>query len=164
MGTEIERKYLVVAEDWRTGAKAIAIRQGYLCSKPSLVVRVRIYGDRAFLTIKSGGAAVARLEFEYEVPLADANVLLDTLCRRPLIEKTRYEVDVEGVLWVVDVFSGENTGLIVAEVELASEDQVVAPPPWTGAEVTQEPRYLNAALSERPFSAWSPAERAAHER
>lgn len=163
MGTEIERKFLVIGDGWRAGAKPIAIRQGYLCRGAGAVVRVRTMGESAYLTIKSGGAGISRLEFEYAVPPEDANVLLDTCCRRPLIEKTRYEADVNGLLWVIDVFAGENEGLVVAELELASEDQVFDLPPWVGAEVSAQPRYFNAALSERPFSAWTAEERRAHE-
>ena len=164
MGTEIERKFLVSSDAWRQGAKPSAIRQGYLCAGPSHVVRVRTYGDQAFLTIKSGGAGIARLEFEYEVPVADATVMLDALCHRPLIEKTRFAVDVDGVAWVVDVFFGDNEGLVLAEVELESEAQQVALPPWAGTEVTGDPRYFNAALSERPYATWAPEEREAGNR
>lgn len=161
MGTEIERKFLVVSDAWRAGAQPIAIRQGYLYAGPGHVVRVRTFGEQAFLTIKSAGAGMTRLEFEYEIPTADATVLLDALCPRPLIEKTRFAVDVAGTAWVVDVFFGDNAGLVIAEVELASEDQAVVLPPWVGSEVTGDPKYFNAALSERPYSAWSAEERAA---
>lgn len=163
MGTEIERKFLVTSDAWRAGARPTAIRQGYLCAGPTHVVRVRTYGEKAFLTIKSGGVGMTRLEFEYEVPVADATVLLDVLCHRPLIEKTRFAVDVDGIAWVVDVFEGDNDGLVLAEVELESEEQAVALPPWAGAEVTGDPRYFNAALSERPYSTWPPEDRAAAE-
>ncbi len=163
MGTEIERKFLVIGDGWRAGAKPIAIRQGYLCRDAGHIVRVRTYGEGAFLTIKGDGAGISRLEFEYAVPPADAKVLLDTCCRRPLIEKTRCEVEVNGLLWVIDVFAGENDGLIVAELELTSEDQAFDLPPWIGAEVSAEPRYFNAALSERPFSAWTAEERRDHD-
>jgi CYTH domain-containing protein len=159
MGTEIERKFLVSSDQWREGAKPTAIRQGYLLSGPGHVVRVRTYGEQAFLTIKSGGAGMSRLEFEYEIPVADATVMLDALCPRPLIEKTRFAVDVDGTHWVVDVFFGDNEGLVLAEVELESETQQVALPPWAGAEVTGDPRYFNAALSERPYSTWPEDER-----
>jgi CYTH domain-containing protein len=164
LGTEIERKFLVSSGEWREGAKATAIRQGYLHAGPSHVVRVRTYGERAFLTIKSGGAGMSRLEFEYEVPVADASVMLDTLCRRPLIEKTRFAVDVDGTAWVVDVFFGDNDGLVLAEVELDSEAQQVALPPWAGVEVTGDPRYFNAALAERPYATWPEEERVAANR
>jgi adenylate cyclase len=161
MGTEIERKFLVRSDAWREGARPTAIRQGYLCASPSHVVRVRTYGPQAFLTIKSGGAGMSRLEFEYEVPVADATVMLDALCHRPLIEKSRFAVDVDGTAWVVDVFFGDNEGLVLAEVELDNEAQQVALPPWAGTEVTGDPRFFNAALSERPYATWPEDERAA---
>lgn len=159
MATEIERKYLVVGDGWRAGARPVVIRQGYLVEgethgSQTHVVRVRTYGERAYLTIKGGAVGISRLEYEYEIPSADATVMLDTLCRRPLIEKTRFEVDVDGIEWVVDVFAGENEGLIVAEIELASENQAIVAPPWVGAEVTDDPKYLNANLGEHPFKAW----------
>ncbi len=160
MGTEIERKFLVTSDAWREGAAPTAIRQGYLCADATHVVRVRTFGQQAFLTIKSGGVGMTRLEFEYEIPTADATMLLDLLCHRPLIEKTRFAVDVDGIAWVVDVFEGDNDGLVLAEVELESETQPVALPPWLGAEVTGDPRYFNAALSERPYATWPPEERA----
>ncbi|MGZ9032866.1 MAG: CYTH domain-containing protein [Rhodospirillales bacterium] len=160
MGTEIERKFLVVSAAWRAGATPTPIRQGYLCAGPSHVVRVRTFGERAFFTVKSGGAGLTRLEFEYEIPRPDATVLLDALCLRPLIEKTRFTVDVAGTAWVVDVFSGDNAGLALAEVELEAEDQAVVLPPWVGQEVTGDPRYFNAALRERPYATWPAEERA----
>lgn len=163
MGTEIERKFVVTGDGWRAGAEGRAIRQGYLCRGTGPVVRVRTYGEKAFLTIKGDGAGIARQEFEYEVPPDDANALLDTLCHPPLIEKTRYHVDVNGLEWVIDVFGGENDGLIVAELELGSEDQAVDPPDWVGRDVSAKARYFNAALSERPFSAWTADERRDHE-
>ncbi|MGZ8995364.1 MAG: CYTH domain-containing protein [Rhodospirillales bacterium] len=159
MGTEIERKFLVTSEAWRAGAKPTAIRQGYLCADATHVVRVRTYGERAFLTIKSGGVGMTRLEFEYEIPVADATVVLDVLCHRPLIEKTRFAVEVDGIGWVVDVFAGDNAGLVMAEVELESETQALGPPSWVGAEVTSDPRYFNAALSDRPYTTWAAEER-----
>lgn len=161
MGTEIERKFLVTSDAWREGARPTAIRQGYICADASRVVRVRTYGEKGFLTIKSGGAGMTRLEFEYEVPVADAAVLLDVLCQRPLIEKTRFAVEVDGIGWEVDVFEGANDGLVMAEVELESEAQQLALPPWAGREVTGDARYFNAALAERPYSTWPAEERAA---
>lgn len=162
MATEIERKYLVVGDGWRAGARPIVIRQGYLYNGTTHVVRVRTYGERAYLTIKGEAVGISRLEYEYEIPTADATVMLDTLCRRPLIEKTRFAVDVDGLEWVVDVFAGDNDGLVFAEVELDSEDQDIALPPWIGEEVTDDPKYLNANLNERPFSTWSPEQRERH--
>lgn len=164
MATEIERKFLVIGDAWRAGAKATAIRQGYLCRGTGPVVRVRTCGRNAFVTMKGGGAGISRLEFEYPIPPGDANVLLDSLCQPPLIEKTRFERVEDGLTWVIDVFAGANDGLIVAELELESEDQGFHRPAWLGAEISADARYFNAALSERPFSAWAAEERRAHDR
>ncbi len=161
MGIEIERKFLVSGDGWREGARGVVIRQGYLCSRGDTLVRVRTCGDDAFLTIKGDNSGIARVEFEYPVPAADAAAMLDRLCQRPLIEKTRYAVEFEGLEWVVDDFAGDNAGLIVAEVELADVDQAVPLPPWIGREVTLDPRFLNVNLASRPFTRWPAAERAA---
>ncbi len=154
MATEIERKFLVRADDWRAGASGVVIRQGYLASSPALAVRVRTCGERAYLTIKAGASARVRSEFEYEIPAAEASIMLDALCPPPLIEKTRYRVAFAGHTWEVDVFEGDNKGLIMAEVELTAEDEVVALPSWVGEEVTDDPRYLNANLARQPFRTW----------
>jgi len=151
---EIERKFLVVGDSWRGRATATAIRQGYLCSEKTRSVRVRIAGDRGTLTIKGSATGAARAEYEYEIPLADAEELLDRLCEQPLIEKTRYVVVDAGNVWEIDVFAGDNAGLIVAEVELEDEGQHVDLPAWIGEEITGDPRYLNANLFRHPFSRW----------
>ena len=163
MATEIERKYLVISDAWRAGAKATVIRQGYLCRGAGHVVRVRTYGSDAFLTIKADGVGISRVEYEYAVPFDDANAMLDSLCGTPLIEKTRHEVVVGGLIWVIDVFAGANAGLVVAELELSHEDQPFDLPPWVGTEVSADPRYFNAALNKRPFSTWTAEERRDHE-
>lgn len=155
MGTEIERKFLVVGDAWRQGASGTDYRQGYLCTTPERTVRVRVAGDKGYLTIKGARKGVSRLEFEYAIPLADAQAMLDSMCVRPLIEKTRYRVAHEGLEWEVDEFAGENAGLVVAEVELEREDQEVPLPAWVGKEVSTDDRYANANLAERPFSTWS---------
>jgi CYTH domain-containing protein len=154
MGTEIERKFLVNGDSWREGARGTRFQQGYLSSVKERTVRVRVAGERAFLTIKGKSVGATRSEYEYEIPLADARELLAGLCERPLIEKTRYEVDVAGLTWEVDVFEGENQGLVVAEIELESESQPFTLPAWAGAEVTSDPRYFNASLIKHPFSRW----------
>lgn len=154
MAIECERKFLVTSDAWRVGARPVAIRQGYLADAGRVAVRVRIAGDDAFLTIKGGRPGISRLEFEYPIPAADAAELLG-LCRPPLIEKTRYVLDHAGHEWVVDVFEGDNAGLIVAEVELSGPDEAVALPPWAGAEVTADPRYLNVNLGSHPYRAWA---------
>lgn len=157
MATEIERKFLVTGDGWRHGATGIAIRQGYLAASPAVAVRVRTRGERAFLTVKGGASARVRSEFEYEIPRADAETMLDALCPPPLIEKTRYSVRFADHLWEIDVFAGDNAGLVLAEVELAAADEPVALPPWVGAEVTDDPRYLNANLARRPYRTWAAA-------
>lgn len=154
MGKEIERKFLVRGDGWRAGAKATRYRQGYLCADERRTVRVRVAGDHAYVTIKGRTEGASRDEYEYEVPVADAAAMLDGLCERPLVEKTRHVVVHDGTRWEVDEFEGENAGLVVAEVELTSEAQAFTLPPWAGAEVTGEARYYNAMLSKHPFSRW----------
>lgn len=154
MAHEIERKYLLKDDGWRQGAEGTLYRQGYLSTAAERNVRVRTIGERAYLTVKGKGEGITRLEFEYEIPLADGEAMLDRLCHRPLIEKVRYKIEHGGLVWEVDEFRGENAGLVVAEVELESEDQVFAVPPWVGEEVTADPRYLNANLVRRPYTTW----------
>lgn len=154
MRTEIERKFLVVGDGWRAGARADAIRQGYLAASRTLSVRVRALDERATLTIKGDHGGITRLEYEYAIPVADAHDLLDALCHRPLIEKTRHTLMHGGLEWVVDEFAGDNAGLVMAEVELDSEDQAVDLPDWVGEEVTGDPRYLNVNLQRHPYSQW----------
>lgn len=154
MGREIERKFLVKDESWRKGAVGKLYRQGYISRDEQRAVRVRIVEKQAFLTLKGRHNDLTRLEFEYEIPLADARELLDTLCQPPLIEKIRYRVDYAGNTWEIDVFSGENAGLIVAEIELSREDQPFELPPWAGREVSDDPRYLNTSLSKHPYRQW----------
>ena len=154
MATEIERKFLVVDDTWSAGAVGTVFRQGYLSTVKERTVRVRVAGDRAFLTIKGLTVGAVRSEFEYEIPVADANQMLDELCERPLIEKTRYEVVADGLTWEIDAFAGVNDGLIVAEVELDDEAQEIVLPAWVGEEVTHDPRYFNSNLIAHPFSEW----------
>ncbi len=154
MGTEIERKFLVVGDAWRQGAKGTVYRQGYLCTTPERTARVRVAGDKGYLTVKGSRTGVSRLEFEYSIPLEDAQAMLDALCARPLIEKTRHRIEHGGLVWEVDEFAGENAGLVIAEVELEREDQEVSLPAWVGKEVSADDRYANSSLAERPFSTW----------
>jgi CYTH domain-containing protein len=154
MALEIERKFLVRNADWRRGAIGTNYRQGYLTIDPERTVRVRIAGDKGYLTIKGKTEGMTRSEFEYPIPLSDATQLLDNLCLRPLIEKVRYCVTYAGNLWEIDEFAGDNDGLIVAEVELDSSDQQVDLPQWAGEEVTTDPRYYNASLSQHPYRNW----------
>lgn len=155
MGTEIERKFLVISDQWRVGATGTPYVQGYLSTVPERTVRVRRVGDAGVLTIKGKGEGegIVRSEFEYPLPLADTLALLD-LCERPLISKTRHRVSYGGVCWEVDVFDGDNAGLVVAEVELTHPDEPLRLPAWVGREVTHDPRYLNSNLVKRPFRTW----------
>ena len=154
MGLEIERKFLVADERWRAGAVGVLYRQGYINTDTERVVRVRVIGDKAILGIKALITEVTRAEYEYEIPLADGNEILEQICLQPLIDKTRYRIDVGAHTWEVDEFHGDNDGLIVAEVELASETEPFDKPAWLGAEVTGDPRYLNASLVAQPFCRW----------
>ena len=154
MAKEIERKFLVKGEDWRAMARGTRYRQGYLSTVKERTVRVRTIDDNGFLTIKGVSVGATRSEYEYEIPAADADEMLDDLCEKPIIEKDRYKIPVGDVTWEVDEFFGVNDGLIVAEVELLSEDQSFPKPDWIGDEVTGDPRYFNANLIARPFSTW----------
>lgn len=153
MAVEIERKFLVAGADWRT-ADGQRIVQGYLNRDRQRTVRVRIAGTQAFLTIKGMTSGATRAEFEYPIPLADAEALL-ALCDGPLIDKIRHRVDHAGLIWEVDEFFGDNAGLVVAEVELASEDQAVDLPLWVTTEVTSDSRYFNSSLATHPFTRWA---------
>lgn len=154
MGKEIERKFLVTSDAWKAGAKGKRYRQGYLSTNKERTVRVRIAGDAAFLTIKGLTVGTARAEFEYPIPVGDAAEMLDNLCEKPIIEKTRYKVEHAGLVWEIDEFEGVNKGLIVAEVELGSEDQKIDKPSWVGADVSDDKRYFNSNLIAKPFTTW----------
>lgn len=154
MGVEIERKFLVRGEEWKSLGESTLLRQGYLSSQAERVVRVRIEGDRAVMTIKGKSAGATRGEWEYPLPMEDARVFLDQLCERPIIEKRRYRIVHEGMTWEVDEFMGENAGLVVAEIELESEGQGFAKPDWVGEEVTDDARYYNSNLLRHPYSRW----------
>lgn len=155
MGTEIERKFLLRDESWRQAAdEGTPFRQGYLIGAEKASVRVRIEGERANLNIKSATLGVYRQEYEYPIPLADAEELLDTLCERPQIEKTRYLVRHGDHTWEIDVFAGDNEGLVVAEVELESEDESFELPAWAGDEVSGDSRYYNVCLVKHPYREW----------
>jgi adenylate cyclase len=160
MGREIERKFLLASDAWRAAvARSCVLRQGYIAGSKKASVRVRVAGEEAWLNIKGGGLVASRAEYEYRVPLADAQELLATLCERPLVEKTRHWVPHAGCEWEVDEFHGENAGLIVAELELDDEAQPFARPAWLGQEVTELARYYNVNLVKHPYSAWDAAER-----
>ncbi len=154
MAKEIERKFLVVGDQWRSLAEAVQYRQGYLSTVKERTVRVRTVGMKGFLTVKGITRGATRSEFEYEVPFADAGLMLDELCERPLIEKIRSRIPLGGVVWEIDEFFGENRGLVVAEVELTHEGQALELPRWVGEEVTGDPRYFNSNLVRNPYSRW----------
>lgn len=156
MAIEIERKFLLKNQQWRDVAgEGCLIRQGYLSDQPERTVRVRLSGEQAWLTIKGKTQGIARLELEYPIPVADAMQLLDQLCLKPLIEKYRYRIAQENLLWEVDEFLGDNAGLVVAELELSTADQAFDHPSWLGAEVSDDPRYFNSNLIRQPFLSWS---------
>jgi adenylate cyclase len=156
MANEIEHKYLVDTALWHPANAGTLYRQGYLSSVKERVVRVRIAGEQGFLTVKGVTVGVTRLEFEYPIPLADATIMLDQLCERPLIEKTRHRETFAGRTWEIDVFHGDNDGLVYAEVEVASAADRIMLPPWAGAEVSDDPRYFNNNLAANPYKNWRP--------
>lgn len=155
MAIEIEYKYLVNAAIWQkvTPDKSTSIKQGYILTDPLKTVRVRTKGPKGFLTIKGKAIGAARPEFEYEIPLADAEELLNNFCEN-IIAKMRHLVNHEGKCWEVDVFEGDNAGLIVAEIELSEENEQFAIPAWIGDDITTDFRYSNSSLSEHPFRKW----------
>lgn len=153
MGVEIERKFLVCNEDWRSLGIPVQYAQGYLAADGVRTVRIRIAGNDGFLTIKGASAGISRLEYEYAIPASDALEML-RLCTIPVITKYRTKIPYKGKIWEVDEFEGENEGLIMAEIELASEDESFDIPPWIGLEVTGDLRYFNSQLSVNPFRNW----------
>lgn len=156
MAIEIERKFLLKNDSWKDNDQLSAgkvIKQGYLSIKPSQTVRARVKGEKAFLTIKGKSEGISRQEFEYEIPIPDALDLLK-LCEYPTIEKTRYKLPQGDLVWEIDVFEGDNEGLIMAEVELTSENQKIDLPDWVGEEVSDDNRYFNAQLVQNPYKNW----------
>lgn len=155
MASEIERKFLVNRDLWDAieKPKAIFIKQAFVLQQDKKVARARIKADKAYLTIKGKSKGISRLEFEYEIPISDAEEMISELAG-PSIEKDRYEISFERHLWEVDVFFGENEGLIVAEIELTAEDEVFEKPEWVGEEVSDDSRYFNSNLENHPFSQW----------
>jgi adenylate cyclase len=169
MAVEIERKFLVRGDSWRPLASGSLYRQGYLTSSQegrTCTVRVRVADGQGYLTIKGATTGISRAEYEYAIPVNEAAELLDTLCHRPLIEKTRYRLPYQSLdqsadqsvspdlVWEIDEFAGENQGLIVAEIELSDPEQPLDLPDWIGEEVSGDPRYFNASLVEYPFCRW----------
>ncbi len=155
MGVEIERKFLVKNELWRKHVIAESkLVQGYLARGENATVRVRTAGNSANVNIKGATAGIRRTEFEYEIPLADAEEMLQQLALQPYIEKTRFRVRCGDHIWDLDLFAGENSGLVLAEIELESEQELFEMPPWAGDEVSDDSRYYNANLAQQPFSRW----------
>lgn len=155
MATEIERKFLVKGDQWRSLATGTVYRQGYLSTKQGCSVRVRLVGNQGYLTIKGLTQGCSRAEYEYPIPATDAQEMLDNLCEAPVIEKTRYKIEYAGLVWEVDEFAGENQGLIIAEVELTEENQSIELPNWIDIEVSDDARYFNVNLVQYPYSQWS---------
>lgn len=151
MGKEIERKFLVKNNSWRPSVPGKSYRQGYLSRTKERVVRVRTVDKKGYLTIKGMTKGASRTEFEYEIPFKDAESMLETLCEKTLIEKKRFKIEFHGLIWEVDEFLGENRGLVIAEVELETEDQHYEKPAWADEEVTGDPRYFNSNLVEHPY-------------
>lgn len=154
MATEIERKFLVKDDAWRSLGTGTTYRQGYIYTENRTTVRVRLAGERSYLTIKGKRVGATRSEFEYLIPREDGEIMLETLCNRPLIEKVRYRIPQDDVVWEIDEFLGENIGLILAEVELTAENQAIVLPDWIGKEVTDDFRYYNSYLARHPYREW----------
>lgn len=154
MGTEIERKFLVRTSDYPR-KDGVVYRQGYLPTERGTTVRVRTADTAAFITIKGPTVGLSRKEYEYSIPVADANEMLSSLCSGYIVEKVRYRVPQGDLTWEVDEFQGENKSLVVAEVELSSANQGVTIPNWVGEDVSADPRYTNLALSRKPYGFWN---------
>jgi adenylate cyclase len=155
MALEIERKFLVINEKWKSSVESETVmKQAYLVASPKASIRVRVAGEQAFLTLKGATEGIRRNEFEYPIPVKDAEQMLATLVVGSVINKVRYRVRCGNHVWDLDCFHGDNQGLVVAEVELASEAEVFERPEWVGEEVSDDPRYYNASLAKHPYCAW----------
>ncbi|MDB9528052.1 CYTH domain-containing protein [Oscillatoria sp. CS-180] len=154
MAQEIERKFLVKDTSWREHAKGLLYRQGYIPTQNKTTVRVRVVGDRGYLTVKSPSLELTRQEFEYDIPVEDAEAMLNSLCSAPLIEKRRHTLRVGEHLWEIDEFLGDNTGLVLAEIELTRETEEFVMPTWVGEEVSANPNYFNSNLVKKPYRLW----------
>lgn len=154
MAVEIERKFLVDVHNLPQLVNGKVIKQAYIKTQDNTVVRVRIKGDKGYLTIKGENKGMVRSEFEYEIPLNDANEMINTLCARPVISKIRYELKIDAHIWEVDIFEEENKGLVIAEIELPSEDEKISLPYWIKEEVTSDSRYYNSNLISNPYINW----------
>ena len=154
MAQEIERKFLTKSDAWRSNAIGRFYRQGYLSTVKERTVRIRTIRNQGYITVKGIAKGAARAEYEYEIPVKDANEMLDTLCEQPIIEKMRYEIEHNELIWLVDEFEGVNKGLILVEVELSDENQKMVLPDWVGAEVTGDSNYFNSNLIRNPYLGW----------
>ncbi len=155
MGIEIEKKFLLKNDSWKKEAgKGDLFRQGYMSGSNRSSVRIRVAGDKANINIKSATLGITRKEFEYEIPLKDANEMLDSLCEKPFIEKRRYFIARGAHTWEVDAFEGDNSGLVVAEIELSDPDEPFDLPNWVGEDVSGEPKYYNVCLVNNPYKNW----------
>lgn len=154
MAHEIEKKFLITSDAWRSLGEGKEYCQGYLSDGAGVTTRIRTIGTRGIITVKGPSQEGKRLEFEYEIPFEDAREMLEKLCHKPLIEKTRYKVTYQGFTWEIDEFKGENRGLLFAEIELESVNQHFDIPKWIGKEVTEDARYYNANLVSNPYSNW----------
>ena len=155
MAKEIERKFLVINDQWQENIQRQShYLQGYLANSSTSSIRIRISDDKANLNIKSATLDITRDEYDYEIPLSEAKEMLENLCEKPILEKTRYFVQHHGHVWEIDVFSRDNEGLVVAEIELASADEEFIKPRWLGDDVSDDPRYYNVCLVKYPFNRW----------
>ncbi len=154
MGVEIERKFLLKNSDWKKQVDTVIhIQQGYLCSDKEKTVRIRVSGKRAWITIKGESIGMSRAEFEYDIPFEEGSSLIG-LCEKPIIDKKRYIIKTNEVIWEIDEFAGLNSGLTIAEVELENEEKTFDLPEWLGKEVTGDPKYYNSSLIKNPFTKW----------
>ncbi len=155
MGIEIEKKFLLKNDDWKKESdEGEQFRQGYMSGSNRSSIRIRVAGDRANINIKSATLGVTRKEYEYEIPVEDANEMLDSMCERPFIEKRRHFVQRGPHIWEIDVFEGDNEGLVVAEIELSDPDEPFDIPSWIGEEVSEDPKYYNVCLVNHPYKDW----------
>ena len=159
MGTEIERKFKVTSNEYKQLSAPLYCKQGYLNTQKDPIVRVRIMDGNAYLTLKGKNEGISRLEFDYQIPLTDGENLLSNFCSTTLIEKNRYIITIENTVWEVDEFLGENLGLVIAEVELLSDNIHFSKPKWIGIEVSHDPKYYNYKLVEYPYSKWSESDK-----
>jgi len=155
MGKEIERKFIVKKDIYKKLCTGKLYKQGYLNSNPDRTIRVRLVGNKGFLTLKNKGNGLTRDEFEYEIPFEDAEEILENMCKKPLIEKTRYIYTYMEHTWEIDEFHGDNEGLVIAELELTSEDERFNMPDWIGEEVTFDYKYTNSNLINKPYKHWN---------